>query len=280
MSASGFFRMQKLKGSGKVLAASRHNKRQLQAERGADGHIDPARIALNLSLHGPDTPEEVATLARSLMAAAGVRPQKKNAVLAIEQIFGLPPNTAIDPEAYFSDCLQWCVNHFGGIGNVLSADVHLDESTPHLHVLILPLIDGRMTGSDLFGNRQRLQFLQNDFHEAVAGRYGLSKAPARLQGQARDKTAQTVIKQIQVSNDGALKSALWPVLRDMIDRDPAIFAQALGIDIARPTAKKLRTMAQIFTSKGKGSSRQSRPIGFEHRSKPIGVDADRKLTHL
>ena len=138
MSASGFFKMQKLKGSGKVLAASRHNKRLIQAELGAGSHIDAARICLNLSLHGPDSPEAVARLAKDRMAAAGVRPQKKNAVLALEHVFSLPANTDIDLKAYFSDCVQWVARNFGGLDNVLSADVHLDESAPHLHVLILP----------------------------------------------------------------------------------------------------------------------------------------------
>lgn len=276
MSASGFLRMQKLKGAGKVLAASRHNKRQIQAEHGAGGHIDAARIRLNMSLHGPGTPEEVANLARSLMAAAGVKPQKKNAVLAIEQIFSLPPNTTIEPEAYFRDCLKWAAEHFGGLGNVLSADVHLDESQPHLHVLILPLIDGRMNGSDMFGNRQRLQFLHTDLHAAVAGRYGLQRAPARLQGAAREKTAQTVIKAIQSTNDAAVKSVLWPVVRDLIGREPAAFAQAMGLDVAIPAAKKARTMTQIFTGKGKGSNRQPRPIGFDSSAKPIGLAAPAK----
>lgn len=250
MSASGFFKMQKLKGSGKVLAASRHNKRLIQAEQGADSHIDAARICLNLSLHGPDSPEAVARLAKDRMAAAGVRPQKKNAVLALEQVFSLPANTDIDLKAYFNDCVQWVARNFGGLDNVLSADVHLDESAPHLHVLILPLIDGRMNGSDLFGNRQRLQFLQNDFHAAVAGRYGLAKAPARLQGQAKAKTVETVIKQIQATNDTALTSALWPLIRDWIVRDPVACAQALGLEVTRTADKPLRSMAQIFTSKG------------------------------
>lgn len=272
MSASGFFRIKKLKGAAIVLAASRHNKRTIQAEHGADGHIDAARICLNLSLHGPDNPEAVARHAKNLMSAAGVKPQKKNAVLALELIFSLPPATAIDPESFFRDCLQWAAQNFGGLGNVLSADVHLDESAPHLHVLVLPLIDGRMNGSDLVGNRQRLQFLQNDFHAAVAGRYGLAKAPARLQGQAKEKAAQAVIQRLRATNDAAQSSALWPVLRDVIDRDPAQFAQSLGINIATRTAKAARTMAQIFTSKGKGSNKPSKPIGFATRPKPIGID--------
>ena len=36
---------------------------------------------------------------------------------------------------------------------------------------------------------------------------------------------------------------------------------ALNIDVARPP-KKMRTMAQIFTSKGKGKNREENPIGF------------------
>lgn len=280
MSASGFFKMQKLKGSGKVLAASRHNKRLIQAEQGADSHIDAARICLNMSLHGPDSPEAVAGLARALMAAAGVRPQKKNAVLALEQVFSLPANTDIDLTAYFNDCVQWVARNFGGLDNVLSADVHLDESAPHLHVLILPLVDGRMNGSDLFGNRQRLQFLQNDFHAAVAGRYGLAKAPARLQGQAKAKTVETVIKQIQATNDTALTSALWPLIRDWIARDPVACAQVLGLEVTKTADKPQRSMAQIFTSKGKGSNKRLKPIGFANNPKPIGLEVAGKSLSL
>ena len=280
MSASGFFKMQKLKGSGKVLVASRHNKRLIQAEQGADSHIDAARICLNLSLHGPDSPEAVARLAKDRMAAAGVRPQKKNAVLALEHVFSLPANTAIDLKAYFSDCVQWVARNFGGLDNVLSADVHLDESAPHLHVLILPLVDGRMNGSDLFGNRQRLQFLQNDFHAAVAGLYGLAKAPARLQGQVKAKTVETVIKQIQATNDTALTSALWPLIRDWIARDPAFCAQVLGLEIPVSADKPQRLMKQIFTSKGKGSNKPLKPIGFANNPKPIGLEVAGKSLSL
>jgi hypothetical protein len=280
MSASGFFKMQKLKGSGKVLAASRHNKRLIQAEQGADSHIDATRICLNLSLHGHDSPEAVAGHARALMATAGVRPQKKNAVLALEQIFSLPANTDIDLKAYFSDCLHWAARNFGGLNNVLSADVHLDESAPHLHILILPLIDGRMNGSDLFGNRQRLQFLQNDFHAAVAGRYGLVKAPARLQGQAKDKTVQTVINHLHATNDTALTSELWPLIRDWLARDPVACAQVLGLDVAKTADKPQRSMAQIFTSKGKGSNKPLKPIGLASTPKPIGLEATEKSLTL
>jgi len=271
VSAPGFFRIKKLTGTGIVLTASRHNKRAIQAEHGAAGHIDAARMRLNAALHGPATPQAVAQRAKDLKTAAGIKTDRKKAVMALELVFSLPSNTSIDPALYFSDCLPWAARTFGGIDNVLSADVHLDESAPHMHVLLLPLIDGRMKGSDLVGNRQRLLFLQNDFHAAVAGRYGLAKAPARLQGRAKEKAAQTVMAALRASNDRAQESALWPILRDFIDRDPAPFAQLLGIEVATPNPPKLRTMAQIFTSKGKGSNKLQSPIGFPVRQSPIGA---------
>lgn len=274
MSASGFFRMKKLKGPGKILGASRHNKRAIQAEQGAVQNIDPARSALNIPLHGPDTPSDVAQLARSLMAAVGITSHKVNAVLGLELIFSLPASSAISFERYFGDCLQWTAANFGGLENVLSADVHLDESAPHMHVLILPLVGGRMNGSAMFGNRQRLLHLHTDFHGSVAALYGLARAPARLQGQAKEKTAQAVIQHLRTGKDAALSSVVWPVVRDAIDRDPVPFAETLGIGVATPE-RKLRTMAQIFTGKGEGSAKPRTPIGFHVQAAPIGKGSTR-----
>jgi hypothetical protein len=51
----------------------------------------------------------------------------------------------------------------------------------------------------------------------------------------------------------------------MIERDPAPFLMALGLVIDKPK-KTLKTMAAIFTGKGKGGNKQtdnsSNPIGF------------------
>jgi hypothetical protein len=56
-------------------------------------------------------------------------------------------------------------------------------------------------------------------------------------------------------------SKLWPQFRANIERDPGPYLLALGLDVARPP-KRMRTMTQIFTSKGKGKSRENNPIGF------------------
>src|SRR5207245_6185490 len=59
-----------------------------------------------------------------------------------------------------SDSLAWIEVYFAV--PVLSAVVHVDEAAPHMHVLLLPLLNGRMQGSDLVGSRSRLRAMQSE----------------------------------------------------------------------------------------------------------------------
>lgn len=264
MSAAAFLRVKKLKGGGIIKAAARHNRREIQAELGADSHIDPARTRLNETLQGAATPDGVALLAKDLMRGAGIGKLRKDAVLGIEAVFSLPPDTAIDDAAYFTDCATWAGVYFGGAQNILSVDIHRDEGAPHCHVLILPLVDNRMDGSNLIGGKQKMLEMQKLFFEAVASRYGLRKAPARLSGTAKEAAAKAVLQNLRETADTALTSKLWATLREAIERDPAPYLMALGLAIEKPK-KALKTMAAIFTGKGKGGNKQT-----DNRSNPIG----------
>jgi hypothetical protein len=269
MSGAAFLRLKKLKGSGIILRAARHNRRAIQAEMGAAGSIDPSRSALNECLQGPPTPEDVAQLAKNLMRAAEISKLRKDAVLCLELVFSLPIAHMDDDTAFFKDCAAWAANQFGGAQNILSVDIHRDEAQPHCHVLVLPLQGNRLVGSDMAGNRQRLLAIQSDFFNAVGQRHGLSRAPAKLHGKKRQEAATAALERLRVSGDPVLKSAIWPTVRDAIEGDPAPYLASLRITVA--TAKpKLRTMAQIFTSKGKGkeTARVAKPIGFAKPESP------------
>jgi hypothetical protein len=182
--AVGILAVKKLTGQNIITVAARHNKREIQAEIGASGRIDATRSGLNQSLVGPSDAAGVGELAKSLMMAAGVVKTRSDAVLGIEVVFSLPPDHALDDVAYFSDCTAWAGGYFAG-AEILSADIHRDEAAPHCHALILPLVDGRMVGSDLFGGRPKLAFMTKHFHENVASRYGLGRAPKRLRTMAQ-----------------------------------------------------------------------------------------------
>lgn len=263
MTAAAFFRVKKLKGGNIITTAARHNRREIQAELGAVGAIDPARMHLNFTLEGPAAAADVGVQARSLMLAAGVGALRKDAVQALELVFSVPPASGIDHRVYFDACTAWAARAYGC--PVLSADVHLDEAAPHVHVLLLPLVNGRMVGSDLVGGKQALLAKQKEFHAEVASQFGLHQAPARLSLPAKQACAKAVLRRLRETGDSALQSAAWALIRDAVERDPAPFALALGIELEAPAPKKPRTMAQIFTSKGKGAATEkaSNPIGFK-----------------
>ncbi len=261
MSAAAFLRVKKLKGSGIVLAAARHNLREIQAELGAGGNIDPARIHLNVLMHGPGDAADVAALAKSLMQAAGVGKLRKDAVLAIELVLSLPPGHVADTRRYFADCLTWAATRFGA-ENILSAVTHHDEAARHMHVLLLPLMGNKMVGSELVGNRRTLAEMQAAFHSVVASQHGLRKVHKRLAGPSKEAAAHLVLHHLRKVDDGALRSTAWPTIREAIERYPAPFMEALGLNLAAPK-KPTKTMAQIFTSKGKGQRREPQnSIGF------------------
>ena len=128
------FFIAKLQGKGKLLAALRHNKRAIQAERGADSHIDSSRIHLNYCLLGDEAPEVISKAADALLEKATGK--RKDNVQAIECLFSLPLSASKDTGAFFKACANWVEGHFGGM--LMSFDVHLDETYPHAHALILP----------------------------------------------------------------------------------------------------------------------------------------------
>jgi hypothetical protein len=266
LSGAGFLRIKKLKGTGIITVAARHNRRVIQAETGSAINIDPTRSSLNETLMGAATADDVGQLARDLMAAAGVGKLRKgtsrtSAVSGIEVVFSLPPDHALNDRAYFLECCSWSTVWFEG-APILSADIHRDEAQTHCHVLLLPLVNNRMVGSDLVGNKPKFLKMQKDFHDKVASRFGLQKAPDRLYGPTKAAAVAKVLQRLREAADPVLSSLVWATVREGIERDPAPYLLALGIDLPKPKAKKLKTMAQTFTGTGKGAKTEKpSPIG-------------------
>lgn len=81
MAGSHLFRMGTVKGKNGVLIALKHNKRTLQAERGAGVNIDPSReTPLNYSLTEPGSAEAIDRHAKVLMVQADIDRPRINQV--------------------------------------------------------------------------------------------------------------------------------------------------------------------------------------------------------
>ena len=73
-----------------------------------------------------------------------------------------------------------------GKENIVSAVVHMDEKTPHLHLIFVPLTeDNRLCAKEIIGNRATLTKWQDDFYE-----YMLQKHPDLERGESASKTGR------------------------------------------------------------------------------------------
>ena len=260
-----------------LLLAARHNRREIQAELGARGRIDPSRTHLNEALAGPTTAAEVVAQAKTLMAGAGVDAAKlrKDYTQAIEVLFSLPASAAIDDGQYFQRCVEWAGRHFGVV-NILSADIHRDESAPHCHVLVLPLVNNKMKGSALKGRKETAAMCES-FYRSVAQSFGLKQPAKRLVGAARYAAANAVNQALEGTQDAILQSGLWETVKQAIERDPAPYMAALGIEATPHKTKPLKKFVDYVVSTGKGAKteRRSKPIAFcGVNQKPIAFQKD------
>lgn len=251
MATSHLIRLGTVKGKNGVLEALKHNRRELQAERGTPANIDASRSHLNYALHGNGDAQTIATHAKVQMLKAGIESPRKNGVMAVEVLFSLPiERHQQDTRPFFNDCYQWVKVTFCA-GELLSFDVHLDEAAPHAHALILPLVNGKMQGNAMMGNKGNLTRIDNLFFNQVACRYGLSKRDyKRLSVEGRQSLAHEVLKRL--NGDSVRKSAIWAWVRDSITANPMQCAEILGIEIA-PAQKREKHFVDIKRSKGKGS---------------------------
>jgi hypothetical protein len=162
-------RLKKLKNPGALRLAFEHNTRDRPPP-----YAYPERSHLNQV--DPTTQE-------SMEAYRALLPGKvrKNAVHAVEFVIQASPGT---PEPvlkdYFEASIPWLAARLGGLGNRLGFAIHYDEETPHLHLVIMPLRDGRLNyNSYLGGNKFQLRKLQTDFAREVGARFGFERGVER-----------------------------------------------------------------------------------------------------
>lgn len=233
-----------------MFIAAEHNKRERKEGHGA-ANIDATRTHLNYSLMRSQTAHEIALSAKIAMLKAGIDTPRKNQVMAVEVIFSLPIDRhQQDTKPFFVDCFEWVMKDFAG--ELLSFDVHLDEAAPHAHAIILPLIDGKMQGSDLIGGKGTLIGRIDRFHKEVALHHGLSKSERKRLSNTDKATLERLVLS-RLKTDAVMQSSVWPIVRDVIHKDPLLFAQSLSVQLKPAKQGREKSFVDHKRSKGKGS---------------------------
>ncbi len=98
-----------------------------------------------------------------------------------------------EQQQFFAECTRFFAEHYGE-GNIISAIVHVDETTPHLHLNLIPIADGRLCAKKLF-DRKALTALQTDLHREVGAKWNLQRGKEGSQAKHLD-TAEFKAKKI------------------------------------------------------------------------------------
>lgn len=248
-----------------------HNLREVIAEFGvrAGSHIDVTRIKNNIVLKGGSTSTDVASTVETLMKGVKVEKWRTDTISAIELIFSLPSTTKINHRDYFSDSVAWVENFFSV--PVVSAVIHLDEDAPHCHVILVPIVNGKLCGSQVIGNKWRMAAMQEDYHNSVGKQYGLARpAPKKRYGAAiKQECIELAFKKLE-PNCGLNDGLLLFLIEACMD-NPEALMQKLGLEM--PTPKPKTTFAAIMTKPCKPEKQVRnksavKPNFYRHRENP------------
>lgn len=165
-------RFQKRK-AGSVASCERHNERKKEAYK-SNPDIDMERSKDNYHLVASPRYTYKKEINR-MVAQAGCK-VRRDSVMMVETLITASPEfmNSLPPEQqkeYFTMALDF-ISERVGKQNILSAVVHMDEKTPHMHLCFCPITpEGKLSAKAFLGNQKTLYEWQSDYHERMSSRW-------------------------------------------------------------------------------------------------------------
>lgn len=168
-------RMRKVKMTA-LKASQIHNERL--TDRHSNPDIDTDRSDQNVVFFRTENLTEDVKRRVADIQSRQKRKIRCDAPVAIEYMITASPEamarlSAEERERYFAECLSF-VEARHGTRNRLSAVLHLDETTPHLHVLVFPEREGKLDAKSFF-KLPALTAMQDEFAVKVGRQFGLER---------------------------------------------------------------------------------------------------------
>ena len=188
--AYAILRFAKHKG-GASKALSAHHERTKDSYA-SNPDIDLSRTAQNFHLVTPRWSYEQEIKHRIQTAGCRVR---KDSVKFVDTLVTVSPEFAKAHEAempeYFRRAFDFLKERVGE-ENIISAVVHMDEKTPHMHLCFVPLTrDKRLSAKEILGNKKTMIRWQDDFYACMAERWPeLERGTPAVETKRRHLTPQ------------------------------------------------------------------------------------------
>ena len=162
---------------------------------------------------------------------------------------------------------------------IISAVVHMDEKTPHMHLCFVSLTaDGRLSAKDIIGNRKKLTQWQDDFWKHMVKKY-----PDFERGESASETGRTHIPPRLFKEAVCLNSQKEKITRLLSEITP-LNAKKKSTEIEDiltdyiPSVEKLMTRMKKAGSTVKELKKEIAVLEQEVNSSKAGVQRQLELT--
>ena len=158
--------------SGAIGRVQKHHERQKDTYK-TNPDIDVNRIRENYHLKEPDGSYRKRVVSRVEEVGARTR---KDSVLMQDGLITATPEwigamTKEEQRAFFEYAYTFIRERYGE-ENMVSCVVHMDEKTPHMHFVFVPVTkDGRLSSKEIIGGPAGLRELQDTFYGYMHERY-------------------------------------------------------------------------------------------------------------
>ena len=189
-------RFAKYKGP-EISGIEAHNERTKE-KYASNPDIDPTRTHLNFHLVKPK--RKYRAESERQIAEAGCR-TRSDSVRVVEALITATPEffkgkKRSELKEFFNEALEF-IKQNQAPETIISAVVHLDEKSPHMHLCFVPLTeDKRLCAKEILGNKKKLTQWQDKYWEHMVKKYPDLERGESASETGRDHIPTRVFKQM------------------------------------------------------------------------------------
>jgi len=241
-------RFAKYKGP-EISKIDAHNERTKESYK-SNPDIDHSRTHLNFHLVTPE--RRYRAEAERQIKEANCR-TRTDSVRVVEVLITASPDffkekTQAEVKDFFQHALTF-IQKNQSPETIISAAVHMDEETPHMHLSFVPLTaDKRLTAKEILGNRKKMIWWQDEFWKHMHEKY-----PVLERGESASETGRTHIptrlfkEAVHLNRQKALLLSLISEVNPLNKARKSAEIEAL-LERYIPSVEKMRTQLKRYDS--------------------------------
>ena len=263
-----------------------HNERTKE-KYASNPDIDTTRSHLNFHLVTPE--RKYRAESEKQIAEAGCR-TRSDSVRVVEALVTASPEffkgkKKSEVKAYFTEALDF-IQKYQSKETIITAVVHMDEKTPHMHLCFVPLTeDKRLSAKEIVGNKKKLTWWQDEFWKHMVKKY-----PDLERGESVSETGRTHIPPRlfkEAVHLNRMKDQIMAILNDSNPFNKKAKAEELealldkyipGVEIMRTKLKKYDKTYKELTEENAELEKKLSSASRESIQKKL--ETQRKLSEL